>query len=108
MLKQVQSREEYDQILSSHDKVVIQFSAVWCSHCKTIAPKLVEYDQDFEDITFIKVDIDDLPEVSEEAGVRAMPTIHFMYQGKRSDELVGADITKLIQQINALAVKSEP
>ncbi|KAF9951824.1 Cytoplasmic thioredoxin isoenzyme 2 [Mortierella alpina] len=108
MIKQVESREEFDKVLASHDKVVIQFTAVWCSHCKAIAPKLTEYDQDFEDITFIKVDIDDLPEVSQDAGIRAMPTIHFIYQGQRSDELVGADNTKLIQQINALAAKFEP
>jgi len=31
------------------------------SHCKAIAPKLAQYNEDFEDITFIKVDIDDLP-----------------------------------------------
>ncbi|CAO3572665.1 unnamed protein product [Mortierella alpina] len=108
MIKQVKSREEFDQVLASHAKVVIQFTAIWCSHCKAIAPTLAEYDRDFEDIAFIKVDIDDLPEVSEDAGIRAMPTIHFIYQGQRSDELVGADNTKLIQQINALAAKFEP
>ncbi|KAI7817461.1 thioredoxin-like protein [Gamsiella multidivaricata] len=102
-IKVVTSREEYDEILSSQEKVVVQWSAVWCSHCKAIAPKLAQYDEDYAGITFIKVDIDDLPDVSEEAGLRAMPTIHFFHNRQKVDELVGADNTALLQQIKDLA-----
>ncbi|KAF9161278.1 Cytoplasmic thioredoxin isoenzyme 2 [Mortierella sp. AD011] len=103
MVKTIESREEYEKILSSNKKVVVQWSAIWCSHCKAIAPKLAQFDHDYEDITFIKVDIDDLLDVSEEAGLRAMPTIHFFHNGEKFDELVGADDTKLLEHINNLA-----
>ncbi|KAF9356629.1 Cytoplasmic thioredoxin isoenzyme 2 [Mortierella sp. AD094] len=103
MVKTIESREEYEKTLFSNKKVVIQWSAVWCSHCKAIAPTLAQFDRDYEDITFIKVDIDDLPDVSEEAGLRAMPTIHFFHNGEKFDELVGADNTRLLEQVNNLA-----
>ncbi|KAF9383685.1 Cytoplasmic thioredoxin isoenzyme 2 [Podila verticillata] len=103
MVKTIESDAEYYHVLASSKKVVIQWSAVWCSHCKAIAPKLTEYDEDFADITFIKVDVDEFPEVSEKAGLRAMPTFHFYLNGHKTDELVGADNAKLIQHINHLA-----
>ncbi|KAG0085538.1 Cytoplasmic thioredoxin isoenzyme 2 [Podila epicladia] len=103
MVKTVDSDAEYYHILASSRKVVVQWSAAWCSHCKAIAPKLAEYDDDFADVTFIKVDVDEFPEVSEKAGLRAMPTFHFYLNGLKADELVGADNAKLIRCINRLA-----
>lgn len=58
--------------------------------------------EEFKDkIHFIKFDVDDLPEVTEKLGVRAMPTFFIFKDGEKADEFVGAvptALTKLLQK----------
>lgn len=76
----MRSKAEFDQYINDNtDKlIVVDFFATWCGPCKVIAPKLVEHSNSpqYEDKTvFLKVDVDNVPELAQEYGVRAMPTI---------------------------------
>jgi thioredoxin-like negative regulator of GroEL len=46
-------------------------------------------------IYFIKVNVDDAEDVSQEYGIRAMPTFMVFKDGEKADEVVGADPSKL-------------
>lgn len=61
-----------------------------------------ELDQ-FKDVHFIKVDVDQSPDLSQELGIRAMPTFITFKDGEKSDTLMGADQAKLTQLVEALA-----
>lgn len=54
-------------------------------------------DEQFKDIFFAKIDVDDLPELSQELGIRAMPTFMIFKDGEKADELVGANPNVLLQ-----------
>ncbi|KAF8925287.1 hypothetical protein EDD21DRAFT_446815 [Dissophora ornata] len=103
MVKSIQSREEYEEILSSQKKVVILWTAPWCSHCKAIAPKLDQYEKEYVDLTFIKADIDDLPDVAQDADITGMPTFKFIDEGQLKAHLTGANDAQLLQGIKNLA-----
>ena len=45
--------------------------------------------------TFLKVDVDDQPEIAAAAGVSAMPTFKFFKAGALLDTIVGADVAGL-------------
>jgi thioredoxin 1 len=47
--------------------------------------------EEFKDkIYFAKVDVDEVQDLAQELGVRAMPTFQFFKGGEKVDELVGA------------------
>ena len=75
---------------------VVYFTASWCGPCRMISPVYEELAAGAaDDKVFLKVDVDDQAEVSQDAGISAMPTFHFYKGGKLVDKIVGADVAKL-------------
>ena len=75
--------------------------ATWCGPCKVIAPAIVKMSNTFPDARFYKLDVDEVPDVAQELGVRAMPTFMVFKNGEKVGEVVGADekaLAGLVQQ----------
>lgn len=69
----------------------VKFSATWCAPCralKLIWDNVVAEDE-FADVEFQSVDIDDSPELAQQYGVRAVPTIAFVLNNVVVATLVG-------------------
>ena len=49
----------------------------------------------FPDVRFYKLDVDEVPDVSHEMGVRAMPTFMVFKEGEKVGEVVGANVKAL-------------
>lgn len=64
-----------------------------------IAPVFEELSNKFENVMFLKVDVDEVADVAAECGISAMPTFHVYKNGAKSDELVGASRDKLTSMI---------
>jgi thioredoxin 1 len=71
--------------------MVIDCFATWCGPCKVIAPEVVKLSKEYPSTRFYKVDVDEVPDVAQELGVRAMPTFVIFKDGKKVDEVVGAN-----------------
>ncbi|KIW87508.1 thioredoxin [Cladophialophora bantiana CBS 173.52] len=74
--------------------VVLDCFATWCGPCKVIAPEVAKFSEsdDFKDkVDFYKVDVDEVPDVAQELGVRAMPTFMIFKNGEKVGEVVGAN-----------------
>tara|TARA_B110000285_G_C15012439_1_gene557186 strand:+ start:52 stop:366 length:315 start_codon:yes stop_codon:yes gene_type:complete len=68
----------------------LYFTASWCGPCKMIFPKVEELAKN-ENIVFVKIDVDEYGELSEECDVKSMPTFIFFKEGKETDRMTGAD-----------------
>jgi len=79
--------------------VVIDFTASWCGPCKAIAPLYKELSDEFDDVVFLKVDVDENPETAGKYSVSAMPTFVFIKGGVVEDRLMGANPAKLRELI---------
>jgi thioredoxin 1 len=60
---------------------------------------LKRFSQDFPDAYFVKVDVDEVPDVAQELGIRAMPTFVIFKDGEKISEVVGANPKALLAGI---------
>lgn len=56
-----------------------------------IAPEIVKMSNRYPAARFYKLDVDELPDVAQELGVRAMPTFIVFRGGEKVGEVVGAN-----------------
>ncbi|KAI0154890.1 thioredoxin-like protein [Xylariaceae sp. FL1272] len=94
----IETKAAFDEAIKANKIVLLDCFATWCGPCKAIAPKLVEYSNqdEYKDIYFAKIDVDDLPEVAAELQITAMPTFKVFKDGKEVDALVGASPPALV------------
>ncbi len=53
----------------------------------------------FPSIHFIKIDVDEVPDVAQELGIRAMPTFVIFQKGEKVGEVVGANKGALLAAV---------
>ncbi|KAL9624140.1 MAG: hypothetical protein Q9160_001662 [Pyrenula sp. 1 TL-2023] len=97
------SKTDFDTALtSSPDKLlVLDCFATWCGPCKVIAPKVVEFSDKYPNARFYKIDVDEVPDVAQELGIRAMPTFVMFKGGEKVAEVLGANPAPLEAAIQA-------
>ena len=83
--------EDFKAALSEPGLMIVDAYATWCGPCKMIAPKIVEFSKQYSDARFYKVDVDELPDVAQELGIRAMPTFKFFKDGEEVQSVMGAN-----------------
>ena len=67
------------------------FLARWCPPCRMLAPTFEKLAANYgNQIIFAKVNVDELPEVAGQYGVRSIPTLLLLRNGEVLEELVGA------------------
>ncbi|KAK9805444.1 hypothetical protein WJX73_007940 [Symbiochloris irregularis] len=100
-VREVESTADWESSLKEKKMIVVDFSAVWCGPCRMISPYFVQLSEEaaFKDIIFLKIDVDEVGEVAEKAGISAMPTFQVWKDGQKVDELVGASKEKLKELI---------
>lgn len=54
-------------------------------------------------IQFIKIDVDELPEIAQELGVKAMPTFLLFHNGEKAGDMVGANPKALEELVKKAA-----
>ncbi|CAM8938413.1 unnamed protein product [Rhodiola kirilowii] len=80
--------------------IVVDFTASWCGPCRFIAPILSEIAKKLPQVTFLKVDVDELKSLAEDWDVEAMPTFIFIKEGILVDTVVGAQKDALVATIH--------
>ncbi|OQS04159.1 thioredoxin h [Thraustotheca clavata] len=82
--------------------IVIDFTATWCPPCQYIKPIFHSYADQYPEVVFFQIDVDESDELSEVLGVSAMPTFQFWRNGEKLEAITGADRDKLLKTIIAL------
>lgn len=62
--------------------VLVDFWAAWCGPCRAMAPQFEQAAQMAPEIRFVKVDSDAAPLASQQFGIRSIPTLLLVKNGK--------------------------
>ena len=90
-LQKVSSDEFKAVVEDSAEPVLIDFYATWCGPCRMIAPLLEELSTTYEGkVKFVKIDIDDAPDIAGRYAVSSVPTLLMVKGGQEADRKVGA------------------
>ncbi|RUP51811.1 thioredoxin TrxA [Jimgerdemannia flammicorona] len=89
--------DEFNELINGDKLVVVDFFATWCGPCQVISPKFEGFsnEEDYSNVIFVKIDVDEVQDVSEAMNIRAMPTFLAFRNGQRLGEVVGANVAKL-------------
>lgn len=69
--------------------VLLDFYADWCAPCRMIGPVLEQIANENEDIKVVKVNVDENPDLSSNFGVRGIPALFVIKEGKTVAQKAG-------------------
>ncbi|WP_457590383.1 thioredoxin [Geoglobus sp.] len=81
----------FDDVLSKHRNVVVDFWAEWCMPCRMIAPIVEQLAKEYAGkVVFAKLNTDENPAIAGRYGITGIPTLIFFKNGRPVDKVVGA------------------
>lgn len=92
------TEDKLDQVLTENKKVMVQYGAGWCGNCKITKPKFKKMAETNEDIVFVYVDAEKLPNSRQFAEVSNLPTFAGFVNGKLIKQNQGNKV-EIIQEV---------
>lgn len=99
----VQQESGWKTIESSPTPVLVDFWAEWCAPCRMLAPTIEKLAEAYgERINFAKVNVEEMPELASRFGIRSIPTLVLLREGKLIERIVGLrpyeELARLLDQ----------
>ncbi len=78
------------EVLDYKGAVFVDFYADWCGPCKLTAPIIDELSDELKNVKFVKVNVDENPDLASVYSVFSIPTFMVFKDGKTVNQFVGA------------------
>lgn len=91
MALDIKSTSEWNLLISDKKLVAADFWASWCPYCMRLKPVFDAVAKDYggENIKFVKVNVDEEPDLASRYGIQGIPVIKFFCENKEVGEVVG-------------------
>lgn len=97
--------QTFPEFIKSAPVVVVDCYATWCGPCRVMLQTLSKLEEAMPDLPIAKLNVDDYAELSQQFGVRSIPTLLFFKDGKHVDTLNGAKFRVADLQAKVEAVR---
>ena len=69
------TKDNFEQVVSGNDVVMVDFWAPWCAPCRAFAPTFDQASEQHADVVFAKVNTEEQQEVAGAFNIRSIPTL---------------------------------
>ena len=83
---------------TAEGNVLVDFFASWCGPCQMVTPILEQLQDEVDNVKIVKVDVDASAETATKFGIRSIPTLVFLKDGKELDRISGAPPKQMLTQ----------
>jgi thioredoxin len=88
------------EVLEAEGAVLVDFWAPWCGPCRIVAPHLEELNGERDDLTVVKLNVDDNPQTAAQYNVMSIPTLLLFKHGQVAHQIIGAlPKARLVQEL---------
>ena len=93
------TEQNFDEVVAKGQPVVIDFFATWCGPCRRVSPIIDELAAKYDGRVCIgKCDVDAEEGLAARFGVRSIPTVVFIKDGKVADTQIGAAAQSVFEE----------
>ena len=85
----IKEEEFEERVLKNSKKVLVDFYADWCGPCRMLSPVIEEIAKENDEYEFVKVNVDDCPDVSRKYGIMSIPTLIVFENGVEKKKALG-------------------
>ena len=100
-------KDQWPEIEAGGKPVFVDFWAEWCAPCRMLAPTFDKLAAKYADeVTFAKVNVDKLPELAGKFGIRSIPTLLLLREGRVVEQLSGTRSYEELERLLERHVKA--
>lgn len=85
----IKEEEFEEKVLKNNKKVLVDFYADWCGPCRMLSPIIEEIAKENDEYEFVKVNVDDCPDVYRKYGIMSIPTLIVFENGVEKKKTLG-------------------
>uniref|UniRef100_A0A3P8TZ03 Thioredoxin domain-containing protein n=1 Tax=Amphiprion percula TaxID=161767 RepID=A0A3P8TZ03_AMPPE len=100
-LVEATTQQQFEDFLARAGKclTVVHFQAAWAPQCGHMNEVMEELAKEQPHTTFVKLEAESVPEVSEKYEIASVPTFLFFKAGEKVDRLDGAHAPELTKKV---------
>lgn len=72
------TQENFEQVVTDNDFIILDYWAPWCGPCRSFAPVFEKVAEDYPDILFAKINTEEQQEIAAHFQIRSIPTLMIM------------------------------
>lgn len=84
------NKDNFNDILNTDKKILIDFFATWCGPCRMVSPIVDEIADEHPEFIVAKIDVDKNPELAGEFSVMSIPTLVVIKDKRIINKATGA------------------
>lgn len=101
MSAKVINKNNFNEVLESDKKVLLDFFASWCGPCRMLSPVIDKIADEHPEILVGKINVDEEEELAMQFGVSSIPALFVVEKGKIINQSLGAipeqDVLRLLE-----------